>query len=88
MGTRRRNGFMFRGLTLLAVCLLLSGCAAMLPMSSSFGSILEGRAPTDLHEQTTVSQVFTSVSLWPPQCLSAAARWPLSINATLVPCRA
>lgn len=46
---------MFRGLALLAVCILLSGCAAVLPMSSSFSSLLDGRAPSDVHEQTGVN---------------------------------
>ncbi len=45
---------MFRGLALLGVCLLLSGCTAALPVSSSLSSLLGGNPPTDLHEQTSV----------------------------------
>ena len=46
---------MFRGLTLLAVCLLLSGCAGVSPVGSSIGSLLGGHPPTDVHEQTSVN---------------------------------
>ena len=48
---------MFRGLALLGVCLLLSGCTAALPVSSSLSSLLGGNPPTDLHEQTECQTV-------------------------------
>ena len=46
---------MFHSLALLGVCLLLSGCAAaMLPMTTSLGTLLGGPPPTSLQEQTGV----------------------------------
>jgi len=46
---------MIRGLILLAVGLLLGGCAGVAPLSPSFGSLLGGHPPPDVHEQTSVS---------------------------------
>jgi hypothetical protein len=45
---------MFRGLTLLAVSLLLSGCAAVAPFNGSLGSLLGGRPPAEVHAQTSI----------------------------------
>ena len=46
---------MFRGLIFLVLCLLMNGCAALVPASSSVGSLLGGRPPLEIHEQTSVN---------------------------------
>ena len=46
---------MLRVLLLLVVCLLLSGCTALLPATSVLGSLPGGSPPLQIHEQTTVN---------------------------------
>ena len=46
---------MWRGLILLTTGLLLCGCAAVAPVTPSLGSMLGGRPPEDVHEQTSVN---------------------------------
>ena len=45
---------MFRNLIVLVAPLLLSGCAAVLPVSSVFSALPGGRTPEGVHQQTSV----------------------------------
>jgi Family of unknown function (DUF6567) len=46
---------MCRIVILFVLGLLMSGCAALTPVNSSFGSLLGGHPPTEVHEQTSVN---------------------------------
>ena len=46
---------MFRGLIILVLGLLLSGCAALTPASSVLGPLQGGSTPLQVHEQTSVN---------------------------------
>jgi hypothetical protein len=46
---------MWRAASLLLVCLLVGGCAALAPVNPSFGSLLSGHPPTEAQGQTSVN---------------------------------